>query len=144
MNIFTIGFTKTSAENFFGRLERAGVKSLVDVRLNNQSQLAGFAKNLDLKYFLDRLVNVKYQHEALLAPTKEMLSSYRKKEIDWSTYESLYLALIEERDVANRLRPEDFESACLLCSEETSHMCHRRLLAEYLAARWGDVQIVHL
>ena len=144
MNIFTIGFTKTSADNFFGRIERSGARSLVDVRLNNQSQLAGFAKNLDLKFFLDRLLNVSYRHESELAPTQEMLSAYRKKEMSWSEYEAEYLALLNTRDIASKFQTEDFENACLLCSEDTAHMCHRRLLAEYLTKNWSGVKIIHL
>ena len=144
MELFTIGFTKTSAEYFFNRLESNEVKTLIDVRLNNQSQLAGFAKSRDLEFFLKRMLNVGYQHQTLLAPRKELLSAYRNKEIDWKSYETSFMDLIDSRSVADILRKDDFASACLLCSEETADQCHRRLVAEYLTEKWGDVHITHL
>jgi uncharacterized protein (DUF488 family) len=144
MKLFTIGFTKTSAEHFFDRLGKAGVKRLIDVRLNNVSQLAGFAKRDDLKYFLKAICNIEYLHEPSLAPTKEMLDEYRKKAGDWQAYEARYLSLIESRKVEARLGRERFEDACLLCSEDTATHCHRRLAASYLKSRWGDIDIVHL
>jgi len=144
MELFTIGFTKTSAENFFNRLESNEVKTLIDVRLNNQSQLAGFAKSRDLEFFLKRMLNVGYEHQTLLAPTKELLSAYRNKEIDWKSYETSFMDLIDGRSVADILRKDDFISACLLCSEATADQCHRHLVADYLKEKWGDVNITHL
>jgi uncharacterized protein (DUF488 family) len=145
MEIYTIGFTQTTAERFFERLGNAGVARLLDVRLNNTSQLAGFAKAKDLPYFLGELVGASYEHEPLLAPTKELLDGYKKRNGDWSSYEMQFLALMERRQVETALAISDFETpTALLCSEATAEHCHRRLVCEYLASRWRDVQPVHL
>ncbi len=144
MRILTIGFTKKSAQSFFETLLQARVTRLVDVRLNNVSQLAGFAKKNDLAYFLDRLCSIDYIHFPILAPTKEMLDAYKKKHIGWDDYERRFVALIAERQIENKINPEIFEDACLLCSEDEPHYCHRRLVAEYLKECWGDVRVEHL
>tara|TARA_B100000029_G_scaffold319157_1_gene311599 strand:- start:671 stop:1102 length:432 start_codon:yes stop_codon:yes gene_type:complete len=143
MKIFTIGFTKTSAENFFYRLKKAKVKRLVDTRLNNKSQLAGFAKGGDLEFFSKNLCGITYEHNLDLAPTKEILDAYRNKDIDWKKYERRYKALIKKRGI-EELNQRNMSGACLLCSEEKPHNCHRRLIAEYLKKHWGKVEIVHL
>jgi len=144
IKLFTIGFTKKSAEQFFTMLPRAGVERVVDIRLNNVSQLAGFAKRDDLRYFLKALCNADYLHRPELAPTKELLDAFRKSGRNWSAYEKDFLKLIAQRQI-ERLVPKDLiHRSCLLCSEETPQFCHRRLVAEYLADRWGDVDIVHL
>ena len=142
--IFTIGFTKKSAQCFFETLLEAGTSRLVDVRLNNVSQLAGFAKKNDLAYFLDRLCSVDYIHLPILAPTKEMLDAYKKKRIDWKDYERRFIDLMAERQIEDKIDRETLENACLLCSEEEPHYCHRRLIAEYLKKHWGNVKIEHL
>lgn len=144
MKLFTIGFTKTSAESFFTRLQKAGVKSLVDVRLNNVSQLAGFAKKNDLRYFLKAICGVEYVHRPELAPTKEILDAYKKKNGDWSVYQREFLELISKRKIENAIPREAMDDACLLCSEDKPHHCHRRLVAEYLRDKWGEVEIHHL
>jgi uncharacterized protein (DUF488 family) len=145
VEIYTIGFTQTTAEHFFGRLKAAGVQRLLDVRLNNSSQLAGFAKAKDLPYFLRELVGASYEHEPLLAPTQELLDEYKKHKGDWSSYERRFLALMEERQIERTLSPAAFElPSALLCSEATAEHCHRRLVCEYLAARWPKVRTVHL
>lgn len=144
MRIFTIGFTKSSAEGFFGRLERSGAQRLVDVRLNNVSQLAGFAKRDDLKYFLTAICSMDYVHRPLLAPTQEMLDDYRKRGDDWTVYEKRFLDLMAERRIEDKLDPAELAGSCLLCSEDKPHHCHRRLVAEYLKARWAGVEIMHL
>ncbi len=144
MRLFTIGFTKKSAEVFFGRIVEAGVKRLVDVRLNNVSQLAGFTKKDDLRYLVKAICNIGYEHLPELAPTQEMLDAYKKQKGDWETYERQFLELIRERrieDGAGRMLRDD---DCLLCSEETAEHCHRRLVAEYLQEKWGDVRIAHI
>jgi uncharacterized protein (DUF488 family) len=144
MRIFTIGFTKKSAEAFFARLQNAGVKRLVDVRLNNISQLAGFTKKDDLRYFLKAICNIEYVHLPELAPTAEMLDAYRKhKNGDWELYERRFLDLMRSRQIENTAR-EIFADGCLLCSEEKPLHCHRRLVAEYLKEHWGDVEIEHI
>ena len=142
--IYTIGFTKKSASEFFGTLKESGAKRLVDVRLNNVSQLAGFAKRDDLEYFLRQICRMDYVHMPSLAPTKEMLDAYRKEHRDWQTYEREFLALMDARRVAKLGIKRIMSNACLLCSEDTPDHCHRRLVAEYLRRHWGDVEITHL
>ena len=145
MEIATIGFTQHSAESFFGRLRAANVERLIDVRIHNVSQLAGFAKRDDLRFFLRELCAADYLHEPLLAPTAELLKDYREKLITWTEYEKRFLGLMEERAIEDNL-PSDLFSirSVLLCSEHTPDRCHRRLVVEYLGERWGDVSIVHL
>lgn len=146
MEIYSIGFTKTTAENFFDRLERNGVRRLLDVRRNPSSQLSGFAKDRDLPYFLSRLIGAVYEHEPLLAPTDEMLTAYKRKHaMTWDEYEVRFLTLMREREVERRLEREAFMArTALLCSEATPENCHRRLALEYLAEHWGGFRIVHL
>jgi len=144
MKILTIGFTKKSAEHFFTRLKNSGTERLVDVRLNNVSQLAGFAKKDDLRYFLKAIDGINYLHLPLLAPTQQMLDSYKKKRGDWHLYEKQFLELMRERQIEREISREVLLNACLLCSEDTPEHCHRRLVAEYLREKWGDVEIVHL
>ena len=146
MEIFTIGFTRTTAENFFNRLKSHGIECLLDVRLNNKSQLAGFAKRDDLAYFLRELVGAEYEHAPFLAPTQDILDDFKKKgEMPWKEYEERFLALMREREIENRLNPENFSRrTILLCSESTPEHCHRRLVAEYLQGHWQGLDIVHL
>ena len=143
--LYTIGFTKSSAERFFGRIGQAGVRRLVDIRLNNTSTLAGFTKRDDLEYFLRSILHVEYIHEPLLAPTPELLKAIQGKQIGWDEYATRYDALIEERDVASALDRATFEGpTVLLCSEATAEQCHRRLAAEHLSRAWGGLEIAHL
>lgn len=132
MNTFTIGFTKKSASSFFNLIRKSGSNKLLDVRLNNASQLAGFAKKDDLKFFLQELCNASYIHIPDLAPTPEMLSDYQKKKITWEKYENLFLDLMARRRVEKFATSELFENSCLLCSEHEPHFCHRRLVTEYI------------
>lgn len=143
MKIYTIGFTKTSAEHFFNRLKRSHAAKLIDVRLNNVSQLAGFAKRDDLKYFTRELCRIPYEHQPNLAPTQTMLDSYKKNGGEWSMYERQFLDLMRERRI-EELNAAQLDGACLLCSEDKPHHCHRRLVAEYLRDKWGEIEIVHL
>lgn len=144
MKIFTIGFTRKSAREFFDKLRRPGLKRLVDVRLNNASQLAGFSKKDDLSFFCDAIVSIPYLHIPELAPTQEMLDEYKKNKGDWAEYESRFLALMGERRVEDKLDREVIDGSCLLCSEPTPEHCHRRLAAEYLKHRWGNIEIEHI
>ena len=144
MRILTIGFTKKSAERFFGMLRDAGTRRVVDVRLNNVSQLAGFAKRKDLEYFLQQICRVDYQYLPSLAPTKDMLDAYKKRRGSWEDYERHFVDLMAERRIEDTIQPGSLEDACLLCSEDQPHHCHRRLVAEYLKEHWGDVEIEHL
>jgi len=141
--VSTIGFTKTTAEGFFERLLNSGVKKVVDVRLHNTSQLAGFAKADDLAYFLNKIGGIQYVHQPLLAPTDSMLKAYKKEKGDWRVREERFRALMSERLVENRSTPESFDGTCLLCSEATPHHCHRRLVCEYLNEKWGGALEVH-
>jgi len=144
VRICTIGFTKKRADTFFALLKSAGVKRLIDTRLNNVSQLAGFAKRDDLEYFLREICGIEYLHEPLLAPTQEMLDDYRKRKGDWKEYERQFLDLIARRRIDEVLSPQLFDDACLLCSEETPEHCHRRLVVEYLKEKWTSVDVEHL
>lgn len=144
MKIFTIGFTKKTAEEFFETLRASGAKRLVDVRLNNVSQLAGFAKRKDLIYFLGKICGMEYVHLPALAPTKDILDEYKKRKGDWQVYEQGFLGLMRERGVEQTVSRDVLADGCLLCSEEKPQHCHRRLVAEYLKEHWGDVDISHL
>lgn len=144
MRIFTIGFTKKPARRFFELLRGSGAKRIVDIRLNNVSQLAGFAKKEDLAYFLEAICGMEYVYLPLLAPTQEILDEYKKNGGDWATYEQSFLRLLHEREVETAVSRELLADACLLCSENDPSQCHRRLVAEYLRDKWGDVEIRHL
>jgi uncharacterized protein (DUF488 family) len=144
MKIFTIGFTKKSAETFFTELEDAGVKRLVDVRLNNTSQLAGFTKKDDLAYFTRAICGLEYVHMPELTPTAEILNAFKKRKGDWRQYEEQFLNLMRSRRIEETILPGMIDGGCLLCSEEKPDHCHRRLVAEYLRDKWGDVEIKHL
>lgn len=145
MDLFTIGFTQRSAASFFGALREAGVRQVIDVRLNNRSQLAGFSKRDDLAYFLREICGAGYRHEPLLAPTQTLLDGYRRQRRGWPAYERDLLALLAERRVEERLARDLFAvPSVLLCSEPTPERCHRRLVAEYLRERWCGFTICHL
>ena len=144
MKIFTIGFTKKSAEEFFTRLKQPDLVRLVDVRLNNVSQLAGFTKKNDLIFFLCAICAIDYVHLTELAPTQDILDAYKKEGGDWSVYERQFLALMAARRVEETVDKNLLAGACLLCSEPTPEHCHRRLVAEYVRGKWGDVEIEHL
>jgi uncharacterized protein (DUF488 family) len=145
VEIYTIGFTKRSASGFFGALKDAGIKRLIDVRLNNSSQLAGFTKRDDLAYFLRAICGADYVHELLLAPEQHLFDAYRKNKGSWEEYERRFLELMESRRVEQVLDRGLFSGpSVLLCSEATAEHCHRRLVAEYLQAHWVDITIRHL
>jgi uncharacterized protein (DUF488 family) len=144
-HVRTIGFTQSTAEGFFERLFKSGVKKVVDVRLHNTSQLAGFAKSDDLAYFLRKMGGVQYVHQPLLAPTDTMLKAFKKEKGDWNVYEGRFLDLMADRKIETRLKPEMFDGACLLCSEATPNHCHRRLVCDYLNEKWdGALEVTHL
>ncbi len=145
MTLYTIGFTKKNAAQFFGLLHAHGVRRLVDIRLRPSSQLSGFARRDDLAYFLPNLIGCEYHHNDLLAPTAEILNTYRATG-DWEAYVARFEALMDERGVPFSLDRASFEEtpSCLLCSEPTPEQCHRRLVAERIARTWAGTQIVHL
>ena len=145
MEIYTIGFTKKNAEQFFGALRKAGIKRLIDIRLNNSSQLAGFTKQDDLAFFLREICGAEYTHQIAFAPTKEILDGYKKKKITWDEYERRFNSLLAERKAEEKIDKELFRvPAVLLCSEPKPEKCHRRLVAQYLRDKWGDVDVIHL
>ena len=144
MRVFTIGFTKKSAEQFFGRLREAKVRRVIDVRLNNVSQLAGFAKRRDLEFFLSELASINYVHIPLLAPTKEMLDDLKKRKGPWAVYERRFLELMQTRRIEDEVSDELLDDGCLLCSEHLPHHCHRRLVVEYLRDHGKKIDVEHL
>src|SRR5712692_5605009 len=126
MKVFTIGFTKKSAEKFFSQLRASGAKRVVDVRLNNVSQLAAFAKKEDLRYFVHEICGMDYVHLPALAPTQEMLDEYKKAKGEWGIYESRFIELMKARRIEETVGRELIADGCLLCSEEKPTHCHRR------------------
>lgn len=144
MKVFTVGFTKKTAEQFFSLLRQPGLVRLADVRLNNVSQLAGFAKKDDLRFFLREIRGIDYVHLPDLAPTKNILDAYKKNAGGWPTYERQFLDLMTKRRIKETTPREIIDGSCLLCSEATPEHCHRRLVAEYLREKWGNLEITHL
>ena len=144
MKVFTIGFTKKSAREFFGKLRRPGLARLVDVRLNNVSQLAGFSKRDDLQFFCEAILSIGYLHVPELAPTQAMLDEYKKSHGSWPGYEKKFLDLLTERRAEDAVARGVIDGGCLLCSEATPENCHRRLVAEYLRSKWGGLEIEHI
>lgn len=145
ITLYTIGFTKKSAEQFFGLLCDNGVKQLVDVRINNTSQLAGFAKGKDLEFFTNEICHIPYKHIVDFAPTKELLDQWHKNEVTWTEYVEIYTKMLNDREIVKKYGVKSFHGACFLCSEDTPEQCHRRLLAEYLQEHSKEkVHIIHL
>jgi uncharacterized protein (DUF488 family) len=144
VKLFTIGFTKKTAEAFFTKLKRSGAKRVVDVRLNNVSQLAGFAKRNDLQFFLREICHMDYVHVPELAPTQDIFDEYKKNKGDWAVYEQKFLELMRKREIEKMIDPAVIADGCLLCSEDKPHHCHRRLVAEYLKSHWGGVEVSHI
>ena len=146
ITLYTIGFTKKNAQKFFELLKNAGVRKLVDIRINNASQLAGFAKGTDLKFFMKAICNAEYEHITDLAPTKELLKDYQDKVIDWNGYTMIFKKILQDRHIAERFNIENFDNCCFLCTEDTPEQCHRRLVAEFFKAKNPDkdIRIVQL
>lgn len=142
--LYTIGFSQKSARQFFGLLMENGVKKLIDIRLNNKSQLAGFTKVPDLEYFLEKIAGIEYIYLPEFAPTKTILTDYRSKKIDWQAFEERYIALLNQRQPLEKLDTSIFNNGCLLCSEPAAEYCHRRLAAEYITTAVADLKTVHL
>lgn len=145
MEIYTIGYTQKTAEEFFGLLKEAGIQTVVDVRLNNSSQLAAFTKRSDLPFFLNEICGADYVHELQFAPTREILTTYRKKGWNFDVFSRDILQLLADRKVESTIDRSLFDRpAVLLCSEPEPDTCHRRLVAEYLQEKWENVSIIHL
>jgi uncharacterized protein (DUF488 family) len=142
--IFTIGFAGKSAELFFSLLEENNIKKLIDVRLNNVSQLAAFSKKDDLEFFLKRILSCEYVHRPDLAPTELILKNYKNKIINWEVYTAEYIKLLNSRNVTTYFKKDEIMNSVFLCSEHQPKFCHRRLLAEYLQKQWNDLEIIHL
>ncbi len=144
IRLFTIGFAETSAEQFFTSLRGAGVKRILDVRLNNTSQLAGFSKKEDLRFFLREVCGIEYVHIPELAPTQHILDAFKKNKGSWEVYEQEFNALMSKRGIEKSIARDTADLGCLLCSEKKPHHCHRRLVAEYLQRHWGDISTQHI
>lgn len=145
MKVYTIGFTQKKAERFFTLLRNSNICTLIDVRLNNVSQLAGFAKKDDLRFFLRELCDASYIHIPDWAPTKEILNAYKKNTITWDAYEDKFMNLMAKRSIEKDVDQRILEEGCLLCSEHKPHHCHRRLVVEYLNEHTGlELQVKHL
>ncbi len=148
IQLFTVGFAGKTAQDFFQLLQTAQVETVIDIRQHREGQLSGFAKYPDLAYFLEKITRIGYSHESQLAPTPELLKTYREAK-DWTAYEAGFLALMKDRGI-----PEAFDAAAwppraaLLCSEPGPEKCHRRVVADLLAAHWRvlghTVDIHHL
>lgn len=147
MKIYTIGFTKKTAREFFDLLRKNSINKILDVRLNNSSQLAGYSKGTDLEFFCE-LCGIRYQHDLNLAPTKEILDNYKSKTINWTEYEMEFNKLLEKRQKAEEidLTPGIVDGVCLLCSEDKAKNCHRRLIAEYIKNQYPEkeIEIIHI
>jgi len=145
ITLYTIGFTKKSAEQFFGLLKDNGVKQLVDVRISNNSQLAGFAKGKDLEFFIKEICHIPYKHITDFAPSKELLDQWHKQEVTWEEYVEVYTNLLKNRNILRKYGVKSFDGSCFLCSEDTPKQCHRRLLVEYMKEHSTEkVNIIHL
>ena len=146
MVLYTIGFTQKSAQQFFELIKSNSIDMLVDIRLNNKSQLAGFTKGDDLRYFLGEICNCKYQHCIEYAPTKDILNSYKKKAISWDEYVRQYIPLMQKRNAVQMFaeRFAKYRAVCLLCSEPTPECCHRRLLSEMIVADHPEITVKHI
>ena len=142
--IFTIGFAGKSAKSFFSLLEENNIKKLIDVRLNNVSQLAAFAKKDDLEFFLKKILSCEYIHRPDLAPTEIIFKNYKNKIINWEVYTAEYIKLLNSRNITSSLKKDEIVNGVFLCSEHQPKFCHRRLLVEYLQKQWDDLEIIHL
>lgn len=143
MKVFTIGVAKKDAEKFFQLLNDNKVRKVFDIRLNNKSQLAGFTKENDLRYFLKILGNINYEHYTPLAPTKELMNDFKANKISWEEYKNIYIRLLEERNALKELDLESLDHACFLCSEDSPNHCHRRLVVEEIK-KIVACEIIHL
>lgn len=146
ITLYTIGFTKKSAKDFFELLIKNKINKIVDIRINNASQLAGFTKGKDLAYLADAIAGIEYIHITDFAPTKELLSDYQKGDVSWQEYTKIYRRLLDERKITSKYNIKNYNQACFLCSETTPEQCHRRLLAEYFKEKHPEenIKIIHL
>lgn len=146
IKVCTIGFTKKTAKQFFSILTKNNIDTVVDIRLNNSSQLAGFSKYPDIEFFLEKICNTGYKHDLHFAPKDSTLTKYKKKQISWDEYEKEFAQTMMERKITEYIKANYSSegSICLLCSEPTPENCHRRLVANYFKEIFHEVQILHL
>ena len=146
MKLYTIGFTKKSAEEFFNLLIKNKINTVIDIRRNNKSQLAGFTKKNDLKFFLKKIADIKYIHLIKFAPSEILLKDYRSKHLNWAQFEKKYFEQIEIYENWENFDNDVLQNGCLLCSESSPNNCHRKLLAELLLNKFRDKidHIIHL
>ncbi len=144
IKVFTIGYAGKNARQFFSILNQTGIRKVIDVRLYNTSQLAGFTKKQDIEYFLQAIVGAEYIHMPIMAPTKQLLGDYKKGLISWQQYETQFKSIIAQRRIDKHIMPQDIDMSCFLCSEAKADNCHRRLVAEYLVGLWPNISIIHL
>jgi uncharacterized protein (DUF488 family) len=144
IKIFTIGYAGKNARQFFSILKQTRIRKVIDVRLYNTSQLAGFSKKQDVDYFLQAIVGAEYVHMPIMAPTKQLLNDYKKRLISWQQYEAQFKSIIAQRRIDKHIMPQDIDMSCFLCSEATADNCHRKLVVEYLAGLWPNISIIHL
>ena len=144
--IYTIGFTKKTAKQFFSILNENHIDIVVDIRLNNSSQLAGFSKYPDVEFFLDKICNIRYKHDLHFAPSESTLARYKKKQISWEEYQIEFAQTMQDRNITEYIKTnyDNDISICLLCSEPTPENCHRRLVAEYFKNIFNEIEIIHL
>jgi uncharacterized protein (DUF488 family) len=142
--LYTMGYTQKPAKKFFNLIDKYEIKRIIDIRLHNNTQLAGFTKQNNLKYFLKRLSDCDYCHIPLMAPSKDIFDDSKKNGLEWKEYASRFNKLINQRKIEQLINEDDIDGACLLCCEPEATNCHRSLVAEYLQKYFGDIQIIHI
>lgn len=138
--IFTIGFSGKKQDSFLEVLDAVGVKTLIDIRLWRVARFVPWASGINLT----KILGERYKYYPELAPTKELLGAYKDGQIDWAGYKKVFNGILTERQAENLFQQPDLNKVCFLCSEKSFEHCHRRLVAEYLARHFPDIQIVHL
>ena len=144
--IYTIGFTKKTAQTFFELLKEKQIEIVLDIRLNNTSQLAAFTKYPDIEYFLHEISNIAYIHDTKFSPTEETLNRYKKKEINWDQYVEEFIQTMKSREIAKYIKANYLieKKICLLCSEVTAIQCHRSLIANEFKEIINELKVIHL
>ena len=142
--LYTMGYTQKTAEKLFNLLSEHEIKRLMDIRLHNNTQLAGFTKQNNFKYFIERLSDIEYRHIPLMAPSKDIFDDYMKNGLEWEGYELRFKRLIDQRKIEQLINEDEIDGACMLCCEPEATNCHRRLVAEYLQNYFKNIEIIHL
>lgn len=144
MEVYTAGFTKWLAEDFFEKLNALNINKLIDIRLRPNSQLSGFTREVNFSYFLKKLSHVEYEHQINLAPTKELLNRRRKNNLSWPEFESEYLNLLTEDILEYCFKEISKQNILFLCSESEPQFCHRRVLTDKLLSLNSELKVTHL